>query len=75
MRSGAVAEALGRISVEDLRARFSVESFNSAQIYPHGRRARWTAKEAESVFRIYPRVVEFFQAAARDGDVVLLSSD
>jgi hypothetical protein len=71
----AVAEALGRISVEDLRARFSVESFNSAQIYPHGRRARWTANEAESVFRIYPRVVEFFQAAARDGDIVLLSSD
>lgn len=71
----AVAEALGRISVEDLRSRFSVELFNTAQIYPHGRRARWTAEEAEPVFEIYPRLVEFFQAAARDGDMVLLSSD
>lgn len=71
----AVAEALSRISVLELRSRFSVESFNSGQIYPHGRRARWTAEEAESVFEIYPRVVEFFQAAARDGDMVLLSSD
>jgi hypothetical protein len=71
----AVAEALGGISVDELRSRFSVESFNSAQIYPHGKRARWTAEEAESIFEIYPRVVEFFQAAARDGQMVLLSSD
>ena len=71
----AVADALASISVDDLRSRFSVESFNAAQIYPHGRRARWTAEEAESVFEIYPRVVEFFQAAARDGDMILLSSD
>jgi hypothetical protein len=71
----AVADALGRISTEDLRSRFSIESFNAAQIYPHGKRAGWTAEEAESVFEIYPRVAEFLRAAARDGDMVLLSSD
>ncbi len=71
----AVADALARISVDDLRSRFSVASFNTAQIYPHGKRARWTAEEVESAFQVYPRVVAFFQAAARDGDMVLLSSD
>lgn len=71
----AVADALSGISVEELRSRFSVESFNAAQIYPHGRRARWTDEDAESVFAIYPRVVEFFRSAARDGDMILLSSD
>jgi hypothetical protein len=70
-----VADALARISVDYLRSRFSVESFNTAQIYPHGRRARWTAEDAESVFEIYPSVVKFFQAAARDRDMILLSSD
>ena len=53
----AVANALTKISVEELRARFSVASFNAAQIYPHGKRARWTAEAAESIFEIYPRVV------------------
>ncbi|HXI70433.1 MAG TPA: YfbM family protein [Verrucomicrobiae bacterium] len=71
----AVAEALGKISVGDLRSRFSVESFNAADIYPHGYRASWTEDEAESVFEIYPSVVEFFQLAAKDGDIILLSSD
>ena len=71
----AVADALGKISAQELRSRFSVASFNAAQIYPHGRRARWTDEEAESVFEIYPRVVAFFQSAARDGDMILLSSD
>jgi hypothetical protein len=71
----AVADAFGKISVEDLRSRFSIASFNAAQIYPHGRRASWTDDEAESVFEVYPRVVEFFQAAGRDGDMILLSSD
>jgi len=70
-----VADALGRISVDELRSRFSVATFNAAQIYPHGKRSCWTDEEAQSVFEIYPRVVEFFQAAARDGDIILLSSD
>ncbi len=70
-----VATALSGISVEELRLRFSAVSFNAAQIYPHGKRASWTVEEAESVFEIYPQVVEFFEAAARDGDMILLSSD
>ena len=71
----AVADALSKISVEEFRSRFSVASFNAAQVYPHGRRARWTDEDTESVFEIYPRVVELFQSAARDGDMILLSSD
>lgn len=71
----AVADALAKISVKELRSRFSVASFNAAKIYPHGKRASWTDDEAESVFEVYPRVVKFFQAAAKDGDMVLLSSD
>jgi len=71
----AVADALSKISVEELRSRFSVASFNAAQIYPHPGRARWTDEDAESVFEIYPRVVEFFRSADRDGDMILLSSD
>jgi len=69
----AVADALSKISVAELRSRFSVESFNSAQVY-HPGQALWTDEDAESVFEIYPRVVEFFQSAARDGDMILLSS-
>ncbi len=69
----AVADALNRISVEELRSRFRVASFNAAQIYPRPGRARWTDEDAESVFEIYPRVVEFFQSTARAGDMILLS--
>jgi hypothetical protein len=68
-----VANALGRISVEELRSRFSVADFAAADIYPLG--SGWTEEEAETVFEVYPRVVRFFQAAAHDGDMVLLSSD
>jgi hypothetical protein len=69
------AAALGKISVEELRSRFSVASFNAAQIYRRPGRARWTDEDAESVFKVYPGVVEFFQSAAREGDMILLSSD
>ena len=70
----AVADALTKISVQEFRSRFSSASFNAAQI-PHPGRARWTEEEAESVFEIYPRVVTFFQSAARYGDIILLSFD
>lgn len=68
----AAADALAGISVQELRSRFSVASFNAAKIYPYGK--GWTEKAAETVFEIYPQVVQFFQAAARDGDMILLSS-
>lgn len=71
----AVAKALAKITVKELRSRFSVESFNAAGIYPHGMFKAWTEDEAESAFEVYPRLVRFFQAAARAGEVVLLSSD
>jgi hypothetical protein len=68
-----VADALSRISVAELRSRFSARAFADADIYPLG--SEWTEEEAETVFEVYPKVVEFFQAAARDGDIILLSSD
>ncbi len=71
----AVADTLTRISVEELRSRFSVASFNAAQICPHPGRARWTEEDAEAVFEIYPQVVGFFQATAHAGDMILLSLD
>jgi hypothetical protein len=69
-----VAAALAKISVAELRSRFSVAAFNAAGIYPHGRRGAWTEREVESAFESYPRLVEFFQQAAKQGDIVLLSS-
>ena len=69
----AAADALAGISVQELRSSFSVASFKAAKIYPYGK--GWTEKAAETVFEIYPQVVQFFQAAARDGDMILLSSD
>ena len=69
----AVADALSRISVEELRSRFSAAAFGDIDIYPQG--SEWTEEDAQSVFDIYPQVVGFFQAAARDGDMILLSSD
>ena len=71
----AAAEALSQISVEKLRSRFTVASFNVAQIYPHGKRGRWTEEDAESLFEVYPQLVKFFQLAAKEGDMILLSSD
>lgn len=71
----AVADALSKVSVDELRSRFSVASFNNAQIYPHGRRGAWSGDDVESLFEIYPRLVEFFDEAAQTGDMVLLSSD
>ncbi len=69
----AAADALAGISVQELRSRFSVASFNAARIYPYGK--GWTEKAAETVFEIYPQVVEFFRAAAREGDMILVSLD
>jgi len=68
----AIADALAKISVEQLRSRFSVASFNAARI-SHPGLARWTDEDAESVLAIYPRVVEFFRSAALAGDMILVS--
>lgn len=71
----AVAEALIKIPIEALRSRCKSESFNAAQITPRPGLARWNDEDARAVFEIYPRVVEYFRAAARDGDIILLSFD
>jgi hypothetical protein len=63
------------MSAKELSSRFSVDSFNANDIYPHGRQKRWTEQAAETVFSNYPRLVKFFELAAKNGEVVLLSSD
>lgn len=71
----AVAELLSAISVEELRQRFDPAEFNTAEIYPNPRPSGWAEEEIEPLLDMYPELVEFFQNAARDGDIVLLSSD
>jgi hypothetical protein len=68
-----VANALNKISVGELRSRFRAADFEAVDIYQLG--SEWTEDEAESVFEVYPRVVDFFNKAARNGDIILLSSD
>ncbi|MBD2455534.1 YfbM family protein [Nostoc sp. FACHB-87] len=70
-----VAELLSAISVEELRQRFDVDAFNAAQIYPNPNPDGWDEEEIEFLLEIYPEFVQFFQNAARQGDIVLLSSD
>ncbi|WP_190980849.1 YfbM family protein [Nostoc sp. FACHB-280] len=69
-----VAELLSAISVEELSQRFDVDAFNAAQIYPNPSPGGWE-EEIEFLLEIYPEFVQFFQNAARQGDIVLLSSD
>jgi Domain of unknown function (DUF1877) len=71
----AVFELLSTISVEELRQRFDPAAFNAAQIYPNPSPGGWDEEEIEPLLKMYPELVDFFQNAARDGDIVLLSSD
>lgn len=71
----AVAELLSTISVEELRQRFDPAAFNAAQIYPDPQPGGWDEEEIEPLLEMYPELVTFFQNAARDGDIVLLSFD
>jgi hypothetical protein len=70
-----VAEALRTIPEEELRARFDPVAFTRAEIYPTSRRNGWDSKAVERLVRTYRQLVAFFRAAAREGDVVLLSFD
>lgn len=70
-----VADALSQISVEELKSRFNSTVFNAAEIYPNPSPGGWDEEEIESLFELYPKLVEFFQNAAKEGDIVLLSSD
>lgn len=70
-----VSELLSTISLEELRQRFDPAKFNAAKIYPSPRPGGWDEEEIEPLFKMYPKLVEFFKNAARDGNIVLLSSD
>jgi len=45
-----IVAALETISVDELRARFSPEAFNAAEIYPRPRPGGWDLNEMEGVF-------------------------
>ena len=68
----AIAKALGEISVDDLRGRFSAEEFNAADIYPNPEPGGWSEEEIEGVFHLYPLLVRFFQQAAKAGEIVVV---
>jgi hypothetical protein len=67
-----IARELKKVSAEDLRGRFSAKAFNQQEIYPNPRPGGWNRRNVENVFRIYPRVVKFFQDAAAADEVVLI---
>jgi hypothetical protein len=67
-----IAGALTKISVEDLRARFSAEAFNEAEIYPRPRPGGWDEEEVEGVYDVFPKLVRFFEQAAAAEEVVIL---
>jgi len=71
----AVAELLNTISVEELKQRFDSTAFNKAKIYPNPSPDGWDKEQIQSLLEMYPRLVKFFQNAAQDGDIVLLSSN
>jgi hypothetical protein len=70
-----VADALEKISTEELMSRFDPEAFNEAKVYPNPRPGGWDSDQLESLEYYYPKLVAFFREAAREGDVVLLSFD
>ena len=67
-----VAEALGKISDGELRAKFDPAAFNAAKIY---RGQQWSKSDLEPLMETYHQIQVFFAAASNEGDVVLLSSD
>ncbi len=70
-----VADALGRITADDLKARFDPGSFTEAGVYPNPRPCGWNLDELEPLLFLFPLLVEFFGQAAREGNIVLLSFD
>jgi hypothetical protein len=68
-----VAHALDQISESELRQRYDPYGFQVANIYPGGE--VWNADGIEELLEVFSQVRDFFSEAARDGDVVLLSSD
>jgi Domain of unknown function (DUF1877) len=67
-----IVAALERISVDELRARFSPEAFNAAEIYPRPRPGGWDLTEIESVFAIFPKLRQLFVDALNASEVVIV---
>jgi len=71
----AIARELAKISVEDLRKRFSADAFNQAKIYPNPRPQGWDERGVEYVFHIFPKLVRFFEEAANAGEIVVVYAE
>ncbi|MEM1178406.1 MAG: YfbM family protein [Acidobacteriota bacterium] len=67
-----VASALAGLAVEELRARFSAEAFDSAEIYPRPMPGGWEVGELDGLLEVYPRLVQFFREAAAAGEVMVV---
>ena len=65
-----IVDALRVLTVEDLRARFSAESFNAARIYPA--RGNWDTEEVESVFQLFPKLLQLFEDALTENEIVIV---
>jgi hypothetical protein len=67
-----VAALLSKISVEELRQKFDPDRFNAEMIYPLAP-DMWNIQVIEELLDLYPKLVDFFKAAAKAKDFVLLS--
>lgn len=67
-----LAEELGRIPEEDLRAVFDPAAFNAARVGPDPVPGGWGPEDLEPLLREFERLARFFQGAARSGDAVLM---
>lgn len=67
-----IVAALESISVDELRARFSPEAFNAAEIYPGPMPGGWNLDEMEGVFEIFPKLRQLFVDALNAGEIVIV---
>jgi hypothetical protein len=68
----AMAPELAKISVDELRERFSADAFNEADIYQRPRPGGWDENEIEGLLQVFPKLVRFFQEAAESGEIVVV---
>ena len=68
----AISSELAKVSVDELRARFSAEAFNEEEIYPCPRPGGWDKDEIEGVFQVFPKLVRFFQDAVDSSEIVVV---
>ena len=67
-----IVAALEKISVDELRARFSPEAFNAAEIYPRPTPGGWDLAEMDGVFQVFPKLRQLFVDALNAGEVVIV---